>query len=128
MKQGNTVKQFSQYLIVGGIATVVEWACFYILNSLCALHYMPSTALAFIISTFSNWLAGKLIMFKERKAIIPELIKIYLTSIAGLVFNIIIMWVVVEKVGMIEMHGKIIATGIVFLWNFFVRKLLIYKI
>jgi len=41
--------------------------------------------------------------------------------------NLAIMWIAVEQFGVQEMIAKIIATGIVFFWNFFVRKLLIYK-
>ena len=122
------IKQFLQYVIVGGIATIVEWVVFYLLNTTCSINYMLATALAFLVSTFANWLAGRLIMFKKQEGVLKELGKIYLTSIAGLLFNLIIMWLLVEKLCILEMLSKIIATGIVFFWNFLVRKYLIYKI
>ena len=84
--------------------------------------------MAFAISTFANWLAGKLILFKEWGNTMSELAKIYATSIAGLLFNLILMWIMVEALGLQEMLSKIIATGIVFMWNFLIRKLVIYKI
>ena len=39
-----------------------------------------------------------------------------------------IMFSTVEKIGLAEMLSKIIATGIVFAWNFLIRKLVIYKV
>ena len=119
-------KQFALYLVVGGIATVVEWACFWVFNHW--MHYTLATALAFMVSTFANWLAGRLLVFKKsEQSLLAELAQIYGTSIVGLLMNLAIMWVAVEQFGVQEMIAKIIATGIVFFWNFFVRKLLIYK-
>ncbi len=128
MKLKENLKQLALYVIVGGLATVVEWAAFYIFNKMCAINYMIATALAFIISTFANWAFGKIILFKEKQNVLKELAKIYLTSIAGLLMNLLIMWIAVNLIGINEMISKIIATGIVFLWNFFIRKFLIYKV
>ena len=130
MEVKQTARQLFLYLIVGGLATIVEWAAFYVLNVLIGVHYLTSTALAFILSTLANWLFGRLILFKENrpKSLTKELIKIYATSIIGLLLNMLIMYLAVEKFGIYEMFSKIIASGLVFFWNFFIRKLLIYKI
>ena len=127
-KQSETLKQLFLYLIVGGIATLVECVLFYIFDTKLGIHYMPATALAFMVSTFANWLAGKLILFKDWSNVIPEIVKIYATSIAGLLFNLVLMWIMVDIMGLQEMVSKIIATGIVFMWNFLIRKYAIYKI
>lgn len=127
-KLNDTFKQLMLYLIVGGIATVVEWLFFYLFSIRLNMNYLIATALAFVISTFANWLAGKLIMFKDWSHIVPEIVKIYATSIAGLVFNLVLMWIMVDIIDLHEMLSKIIATGIVFTWNFLIRKYLIYKV
>ncbi|MBQ3670128.1 MAG: GtrA family protein [Treponema sp.] len=129
MKLKQTSIQIFLYLIVGGLATLVEWGAFYALNTVCALHYAPATALAFILSTAANWLFGRLILFHASKQnTAGELLKIYAVSIVGLLLNIAIMAVAVEKFAISEMISKILATGIVFGWNFLIRKLVIYKI
>ena len=95
-------------------------------------HYAAATALAFIASTFANWLLGRLILFrdaqKSKAATAKELLKIYAVSVAGLVMNLAIMFVAVEECAISEMPAKILATGIVFAWNFLIRKLMIYRI
>ena len=125
-------KSFTQlflYLIVGGLATLVEWGAFYALNGLLRLHYMAATALAFVLSTAANWAFGRLILFRGAKQnTAAELAKIYAVSVIGLLLNLAIMFVAVEKCGLSEMLSKIGATGIVFAWNFLIRKLVIYKI
>ena len=132
MQMKKNLKQFFQYLLVGGLATIVEWAAFYALNTGARMYYMAATAIAFAVSTFANWLFGRLLLFRNPfkldRALLAEILKIYLTGIAGLLMNLLIMWIAVEVFSVREMVAKIIATGIVFFWNFIVRKLLIYKI
>ena len=129
MKLKQISVQFFIYFIVGGLATIVEWVAFYVLNSLFAVHYAFATTLAFILSTAANWLFGRLILFRDSKQnTAKELVKIYMVSIIGLLMNIAIMFVAIEKLGIQDMIAKIIATGIVFIWNFLIRKLVIYKV
>ena len=129
MKLKETSIQFFIYFIVGGLATIVEWSAFYVLNSIFNIHYAFATTLAFILSTAANWLFGRLILFRDSKQnTAKELVKIYMVSIIGLLMNIAIMFVAIEKLGIQDMISKIIATGIVFIWNFLIRKLVIYKI
>ena len=128
MKLKQTSIQLFLYLIVGGLATLVEWAAFFALNTICALHYVPATALAFVLSTAANWLFGRLILFRASKSTASEILKIYAVSVIGLLLNLAIMFFAVEKLHFSEMIAKIGATGIVFAWNFLIRKLVIYRI
>lgn len=127
MKPNETIRQFLQYILVGVIATIVEWTCFYLFFQIIGMHHLLSTAIAFIFSTFANWLAGKLIMFKIWKNTFHEIIQIYLASVVGLLLNLFLMWIMVDQFSLMELLSKIIATGIVFIWNFLIRKLVIYK-
>lgn len=129
MKVKQTFFQFFMYLVVGGLATIVEWGFFLFLNSFCGLYYQLATTLAFVASTAANWFFGRLILFHPMKQnTIKELLKIYVVSIIGLLMNLIIMYVAIELIGLKALYSKIIATGIVFIWNFLIRKIVIYKI
>jgi putative flippase GtrA len=128
MKLKNSIKELLLYLIVGVIATLAEWIFFYIGDKFLLLHYTIATVIAYIISTFINWLAGRLLVFKQgSQSLLRELISIYLSSIIGLGLNILIMFVCVDIIHISEMISKVIATGIVFFFNFLVRKFYIYK-
>ena len=123
----NAIKELLLYLIVGGIATISEWAIFYLLD-LGAVHYALATVIAYLLSTFINWLAGRLLVFKKTNlSLLKELAGIYLASIVGLLLNLLIMWIAVDLLSFNEMISKVAATAIVFAYNFLVRKLLIYK-
>lgn len=125
--QKSAIKELFLYLLVGGLATLTEWAAFFLLG-LAAVHYAPATILAYLLSTFINWLAGRWLIFKERRlSLWKELAGVYLASLLGLLLNLLIMWVAVDLLTIPEMLSKIAATALVFAYNFLVRKLLIYR-
>lgn len=128
MNAKNNLKELFLYLIVGGIATLAEWGIFRLFDSALSVHYTLSTVIAYLLSTFVNWAAGRLLVFREsHQPFWREILKIYLAAIAGLLMNLAIMFICVDLLRMDEMLSKILATGIVFLFNFLIRKLYIYK-
>lgn len=116
------------YLIVGAIATLIEWAVFYLLNAKLDCHYVIATIIAYIVSTFGNWAAGRILVFKKPEySVVKEIVNIYIASIVGLLLNIIIMFVLIEFISLPDMSAKIVATILVFIYNYLVRKKVIYK-
>lgn len=128
------IKQFISYFFVGGMAAIVEWVMFFLFSSIMSIDYLYATVLAFLFSTTANWILGRILTFKqssyENKRGM-ELILVFSVSLIGLVFNMLLMYVFVTIIGMdtdlLKMLGKILATGIVFVWNFLGRKVFIYK-
>ncbi|MCI7018666.1 MAG: GtrA family protein [Clostridiales bacterium] len=117
------------YLIVGGLATVVEWAGFWLFSEKMGIAYLLATALAFAISTFANWLFGRLLVFrgKQQQSFLREILSVYLASIVGLLLNLIIMFLLVQLLGAEKMSAKMATTVLVFMYNYLVRKLIIYR-
>ena len=129
------IKQFISYFFVGGVAAIVEWVMFFIFANVLQINYFVSTVIAFIFSTTANWILGRITTFKDnntykdKKA--KEAFLVFVVSAIGLLFNLILMYLCVTVMGFDSALGKtlskIAATGIVFIWNFLIRKLVIYK-
>lgn len=139
--------QFISYVFVGGVAALVEWVTFFAFGKLFSimdisrfaknkvdLGVLLATVIAFVLATFVNWVVGRMTTFKEVKSDDKkekEAFAVFLVSAVGLVFNLILMWLFVDVCGfdsdLEKMISKIAATGIVFFWNFFSRKVLIYR-
>ena len=129
------IKQFISYFFVGGVAAIVEWVMFFIFANVLQINYFVSTVIAFIFSTTANWILGRVTTFKDnntykdKKA--KEAFLVFVVSAIGLLFNLILMYLFVTVMGFDSSLGKtlskIAATGIVFIWNFLIRKLVIYK-
>ena len=117
------------YLIVGGLATIVEWAGFWLFSEKLSIEYLLATALAFAISTFANWLFGRLLVFrgKQQQSLLREILSVYLASIVGLLLNLLIMFLLVQLLGVEKMIAKMAATVLVFTYNYLVRKMIIYR-
>ena len=117
------------YLIVGGLATIVEWAGFWLFSEKLSIEYLLATALAFAISTFANWLFGRLLVFrgKQQQSLLREILSVYLASIVGLLLKLLIMFLLVQLLGVEKMIAKMAATVLVFTYNYLVRKLIIYR-
>lgn len=129
------IKQFISYFFVGGIAAVVEWVLFAIFANVMGINYIFATCLAFVFSTAANWILGRIWTFKDNKKYenkkTKELFLVFAVSAIGLLFNMVLMYLFVTILSfdtpILKTISKIISTGIVFFWNFFIRKLVIYK-
>ena len=130
------IKQFISYFFVGGVAAIVEWVMFFIFANVLQINYFVSTVIAFIFSTTANWILGRITTFKDnntykdKKA--KEAFLVFVVSAIGLLFNLILMYLFVTVMGFDSSLGKtlskIAATGIVFIWNFLIRKLVILSL
>lgn len=127
-------RQFLSYSGVGGAAAIVEWVCFSIFISVFRFPYLLATILAFVFSTTANWILGRIFTFKNsayKEQKVKEIGLVFFVSALGLCFNMLLMYLFVEVIGMKtnfqQMIAKVLATGIVFIWNFLSRKLWIYR-
>ena len=124
------LKQFISYFFVGFSAAIVEWSSFFVFNELLLLNIFLSTALSFVCATTVNWVLGRKTTFKEHaktKKGTQDVFQVFFVSGIGLGMNLLLMWLFVDILSFYSLLAKIIATGIVFIWNFASRKYLIYK-
>lgn len=133
--ENSFMKQFISYFFVGGIAAVVEWVMFAIFANIAGINYIIATCLAFVFSTAANWILGRIWTFKDNKRYdnekAKEMFLVFAVSAIGLLFNMGLMYLFVTVIGLdtaiLKTISKIMATGIVFFWNFFIRKFVIYR-
>ena len=125
------------YLFVGGTAALVEWGLFFLffyyllagLGLSVDTLTMVATALAFGLSTLYHYFLGNVLVFdsgsKYDKS--KELSLVFLVSIMGLVFNLILMYVFVGLLAWQPMFAKVLTSCIVVVWNYLSRKKWIFK-
>lgn len=128
------VKQFISYVGVGGVAALVEWGVFSLLEYGMDMPYLLATVLAFFVSTTVNWILGRTFTFRDSSYDSKrgrEMFLVFLVSAIGLGFNLCLMYMLVDVLGLrtnlLKTLAKVLATGIVFIWNFLSRKLWIYR-
>lgn len=116
------------YLFVGGTAALVEWSFFYGFNQGLGVGYMVATAMAFCLSTLYHYFLGNILVFTSgtRYGKSKELSLVFVVSILGLAFNLLLMYIFVGMLTWAPMPAKVLTSCIVVVWNYLARKLWIF--
>lgn len=121
----NTIIECFKYFWVGLVSAIVNFILLYIFTSLLKIYYIVSNILAFTVSVLVNYYCSKKFVFtKQVNNPKKELLIYIIIGIIGLGLDTILLWLITERIGLFYMLGKILTTGIVFFWNYGVRKLL----
>lgn len=123
-----TVKQAFRYMLLAAIIVIIEVSSFVALNGLFHLNYLLSTILSMLIGIVLNWLGSKIFVFSQsRFHPAHEFLLVLAVSLVGVGIQLAVVWFVVNKLRTQPVIGKIIAILVTFIWNFWVRKIYIFK-
>ena len=103
-----------RFLIVGGGCFLLEYVLLYMLTEFAGIPYLTSSAIAFLISLLVNYLLCVTVVFHTGKRTKMEMFLFFATSAA--------MWFFVEIAGLWYMFAKVIASGIVMIWNYATKR------
>lgn len=116
------------YLLIGSLAATVDWLFFYLFAVYAGLSYLWVSATGFVLATFVNYALCVKVVFRFRRKSAPavELFLIYLVSGAGLLLHQSLLYYAISVRGIDMMLAKISATGLVFFWNYGMRRFVIF--
>ena len=133
----NELAKVLLYLFVGGTAALVEWGLFYVffryalpsLGMQTTKMILVATAMAFCLSTLYHYFLGNILVFNsgskyERS---KELSLVFLVSIIGLAFNLVLMYIFADILNWHPMVSKVLTSCIVVVWNYLSRKKWIFR-
>lgn len=126
MNMATLIKQLCKFGIVGIIAFLIDYGIFTILTLL-GINYLIAQVISFSISLFFNYLASVKWVFNAKEKSTNMKLLFILLSIIGLELNEIFLYIGVDLVHIHELLVKLVATGIVMIFNFITRKLIIEK-
>lgn len=120
--------EFGRYLVVGGIAFVADFLALWALVALAGLHYLPATALAFVLGVWVNYQLSIRWVFVYRAVHMTslEFTVFLLVGIVGLAVSMGAMALFTGWFGLHYLLAKAIATGLTLIVNFGGRKLLLF--
>ena len=135
----NRMKEIVKFVFTGGVCFLIEYAALIALKEWLHLPVVAATPIAFLISVVFNYLLCVKWVFDgaaegNRKAQIGFII----TSLMGLALNWFLMWALTALFGedavlltifgidvKVYMLNKVIATGLVMVWNYFTKRWLL---
>ena len=121
-------KQIFRFGIVGFTAFLIDAGLLYVLTEFCHIHYLISSIISFTVSLAYNYILSIFWVFDvKRKQTIKEVAVFVILSIFGLGINQLVMYLGVDLLHIYYMLCKILATGIVMVYNFITRKIFIER-
>ncbi len=128
-KTDNTFFQLFRYSLVGGLAFMADVTILVFLTEFHSVNYLFSAGVGFLVGLLINYILSVTWVFSESSydSKILEFIFFLSIGLIGLVFNELFIWVFTEKVKTHYLASKIVTTALVYFWNFFARKYLVFK-
>ena len=135
----NRLNEVIKFVLTGGVCFLIEYAALIALKEWLHLPVVAATPIAFLISVVFNYLLCVRWVFSGAKEGSKKAqIGFAGTSVMGLFLNWAIMWALTALFGedavlltifsmeiKVYMLNKIIATGLVMVWNYFTKRWLL---
>ena len=121
--------QLFRYFFVALVAFCVDFLGLILLKEAAHLNYIVAASLSFCAGAVVNFSLSVRWIFFEPKVSKrhQEFIAVIAIALLGLAANDVLLGFLTSVVGLYYIYSKLIATAVVFFWNFFVRKWLLYN-
>ena len=125
LKTKKLLFQIFKFVIVGVVATLIDFIILILLKELFNLNTLISNTISFSISVIYNYIASIIWVFdvnnnKDKKL---NFIIFIVFSIMGLLLNNVILYLCTSMLKIYYIIGKVISTLIVMIFNFITRKI-----
>ena len=121
------IEEVIRFLIVGGGCFLLEYILLYVLTEYMHIGYLVSSAIAFTVSLLVNYILCLLVVFNVKHQSSLEIGLFIITSLRGLIINQGVMWFLVEIIAWWYMFAKVIASGIVMIWNYITKRYILIR-
>ena len=127
-KSDKALVEFVTYTFVAGLAFLIDFGALKFFTEFFKIYYLYSGIIAFVLGLTTNYLLSVNWVFRVRriKNVRMEFAIFAIIGLVGLGFNEAILWFFTEERGIYYLHSKLIATGVVFVWNFVARKVALF--
>lgn len=124
--------QFLRYMVTGGVAFVADFGLFALCLYGFGWHYLLANLVGLVAGLVLNYAMSILWVFTACKRILKtqkgiEFVLFALVGIAGVGINQVLMYLMVDGLGLNEIASKMIAAVLVLMWNFGARKLMLFR-
>lgn len=122
------IAQFFRYMVVGGIAFIVDFGVFYLLLSVAGLHYLVAATLAYLAGLFANYQLAIAWVFDNRRISHRgyEFVAFALIGLIGLGLTVVLIDFLSIFFHGNYLQSKLLAALLILVFNFGARKLLLF--
>lgn len=117
--------QFTLYVLSGSTAAIVDFGSYAIFIRL-GIWYVAASVVSSTLGFFTTFLLNKYAVFRRSSDFLKHLSRFFVVDIANTAASTVVLYLLVDGLGLEKQIAKIIAMGMVVLWNFFIYKFLVY--
>lgn len=127
----NRKKEIFNYLLFGGLTTLVNIVTYYLFVTFLHVDYKVATTIAWIVSVLFAYITNKKYVFNSKHSTFAQVFKEFFYfmgfRILSYFIDIFSMILLVEVIHVNDLLAKIIANVIVVVFNYFASKYVIFK-
>lgn len=113
--------KFIKYAISGTINTLITLLIYNILIQI-GVNYMISNVIAYFLGIINGFILDKIWVFKSNKKIVILFSKFIIVNIISLLFNSIILFTLVNNIGLDSVLSQLISTISTGMFNYIMNK------
>ena len=121
------VKQFLNFVWVGGLATALQYMVLIMLVQIGGVAPVLASAVGYTSGAGLSYFLNYHVTFASDRGHMPAIIKFFVVAGIGLAVNSFIVALVFESLGLNYLLAQVIATGLVLLWNFLANRLWTFR-
>lgn len=112
--------KFLKFGVVGFTGMLVDFAVTYIFKEWIKVQKYVANAFGFTVAASTNYMLNRFWTFHSHNPEIAlEFSRFFIVSLLGLAINTFVIWAIVKKFKSNFYFAKLIAIGVVTIWNFF---------
>lgn len=125
-------KEIINYLVFGGLTTVVNFICYYIFARILVIDEVISSALSWFFSVLFAYITNKLFVFDSKtkgiKELIKECVSFFLARVlSGILCDVGTFALMVKVFNINDILSKIITQVMVVIVNYVFSKFIVFK-
>ena len=117
------VFQFGRFMVVGGIATALQYAILLALTAGAGVQPLIASSIGFAASAAANYTLNRRFTFHSEVNYVAGLERFAITAGVGLALNALVMAMGTGPAKMNYVVTQVLATAVVLFWNFHVNRL-----
>lgn len=116
-------RQFVTFFGVGVAATLVDWGSFFIMTKALAIPNVAAALVSYCLGGTISYSLNRSVTFDTERSHFEAGWRFATVMAVGFALTGFFVWLFAEKIGLNAMLSRMLATAIVFFWNYAAHKL-----
>jgi len=120
--------KFIKFCVIGFSGMILDFGTTWVLKEKIRINKYIANSAGFTLAATSNYILNRLWTFhSENQQILKEYLSFMLISVAGLIINNLVIFLLHDKMRMNFYLAKLLSIGVVTLWNFIMNYFITFR-